>query len=722
MKKYFLFILLALVCFLSFLSIHSDHVPIGQVRALRGMVCEEPSKATSFVLKEEGSSKKWVIKSKLQVSSPVHYGDVLQLSGLTEWVDPPSNPGQFDYGAYLIRHHVYGVLRATSYVCIKHTWGNWIQKGAIAVHHRIVQLNRSILPFPYSDLLTSIVFGNADLSLPESIQTHFQRSGLTHLLVVSGSQVSFLMGGLYFFMEEWGCSEGLMVGILTSVSVFFFFLTGGGFSVLRALLMSETVLILKLIKRKTSPFHILGFSLLLMIAIDFECIWDVGTQLSFAATFSLFFAAPILKKSLPEKWPKWTRDSVSVSLAPVLCTFPFLWFYFQTVPLLALLSNMLVLSWVEWVVGVGFVSACLGLIWRPLAVLPVQFSGVLIRVLDVMTEKLSSIPFASLYARQPSLLEAALCFCLIVLFFIFLERKRIQWLKRIGWVAMGWIFLEIGIACLPTHTLIVTFLDVGQGDSILIETPLGQSIVIDAGNRLIDRKTGSVILDYGERIVSPVLRYKGINHLDAVITTHFHQDHVGGIPYLTTHFPVGCVIDNGLHDRECRAYFQAIATQHLRHLTAQAGQVISLGYGATLSVLYPGKVCENFSNKNNTSVCIKLTYGKISFLLTGDLEEEQERELSDYSVIPLAATVLKAGHHGSRTSSIEPFIQRVHPRFVVVSVGKNNHFGHPSQEVLDRFKQAHISLFRTDLDGAVEFSTDGNTLHFKRYKQNVLAK
>jgi len=253
----------------------------------------------------------------------------------------------------------------------------------------------------------------------------------------------------------------------------------------------------------------------------------------------------------------------------------------------------------------------------------------------------------------------------------------------------------------------VTFLDVGQGDSCVIESLSGKVIVIDAGN-IIDEGSD----DQGRRVVAPYLRSRGINAIDILILTHPDTDHIGGAASLIHEFPVGLLLENGQFGKTESALIAPIFREAKRRNAAiriaRRGQKIILDDGAILTVLAPTDAMMT-SKENEASIVLRLDYGRHSFLFTGDAGEPEETELLTARQ-NLACDVLKVGHHGSRFSTIPAFANAVKPRHAVFSCGKRNNYGHPNPDVMNRLKSMNATIYRTDTQGAITFHSDGVTL------------
>lgn len=277
-------------------------------------------------------------------------------------------------------------------------------------------------------------------------------------------------------------------------------------------------------------------------------------------------------------------------------------------------------------------------------------------------------------------------------------------IKRILFLTAFFIIAALAafwFCCGEERKLTVDFLDVGQGDAILIKSPYGQNVLIDGGpdktilNRLAEK------LDFADK------------KIDLMILTHPHDDHVAGLSDVVKQYDVKKIIYTGATHTgpNYLNWLELIRERKISLTIIDRPQTIKLGENCELEILYPLKSLagQSADNLNNTSIVIKLIYGQTKFLLAGDMESDVERELSA-SGADLSADVLKVGHHGSDTSTGDDFLKAVGPKFAVIEVGKDNSFGHPSLRVLKRLERAGAKIFRTDQDGSIGFISDGATV------------
>lgn len=266
----------------------------------------------------------------------------------------------------------------------------------------------------------------------------------------------------------------------------------------------------------------------------------------------------------------------------------------------------------------------------------------------------------------------------------------------------------------PARPLTVTFLDIGQGDSALIETPDGHAVLIDGGEGQTPDAAELYPFDAGRRVVLPVLRKKGIATLDLVIATHPHSDHLGGLVDVLadTSVTVKELWQSGCTTWDYPSYQKlqkVVAERKIPGRTPAEGETVDWGGGARATVLHIDSTAKGM---NDTSIAVRLQYGGTSFLFTGDCEKDSEAAMVERHGKELASTVLKVGHHGSKTSSTAPFLAAVTPKFAVISCGAYNGYGHPRPETLEALEKCGAKIYRTDRDSHVQTRSDGKSVSF----------
>lgn len=249
------------------------------------------------------------------------------------------------------------------------------------------------------------------------------------------------------------------------------------------------------------------------------------------------------------------------------------------------------------------------------------------------------------------------------------------------------------------HDLTVAFLDVGQGDAIYIETPGGAQMLIDGGNGTAVLRGLGTVMPFFDRSI------------DVVVATHPDEDHIGGLPDVFERYHVGAYLDPGVNDHSTtyEAILRAVNEAHIPYTIARRGMRIALGDGVFLDILFPDRDLSH-ADTNTASIVARLTYGSTSFLLTGDSPQMIEEYVVAFDGSVLKSDVLKLGHHGSRTSSSEIFLRTVQPSLAIISAGKDNRYGHPHKEVLDRLAALRIPSLSTIQEGSIILESDGHKI------------
>ncbi|HCW51848.1 MAG TPA: hypothetical protein DGR79_07295 [Clostridiales bacterium] len=629
------------------------------------------------------------------------------------------------------------------------------------------------LPAEQAALLDGLLFGDTSRLPPETVRD-FRRSGVFHILAVSGSNVAFVAGGFWLFARPFlgvlglrgRRREAVLWPATALVLAGYAVMTGLGPSVVRATLMAEAGLLYLWLGRRRDVTGPLCLAALVMLCRRPLIILDPGFQLSYAATLGILYIYPHL-------WRRGRRSggsgriasvvlqAVLVSAAAQAAVAPVLAWHFGEVSLAGLLANAAVvpLSGLALTAGLGagliscLAGAAAGPVGQALAAPAFAAASVLLRLMAGSAGVFASLPLASVITGRPALWGVVLYYLALVWVVRGAGRDRAG--RRVLLCVLVAVAAGTGAAAADAVAgalaargggspgLEVVFLDVGQGDSVLVLFPGGKSLLVDGG------PAGA-----GERVVLPYLRWRGVRRIDWVVVSHLHDDHIGGLVEVVADpsLAVGEVVvaAGGFRCGEERtpmaeALLEAVRARGIPVREVRPGDRLVSPEGVTAAVLWPpagglgagARQAEGYSPsslENDRSLVLRLVSGPASFLLPGDLEETGERALLAFlgeaggrvlgrparsggggPAAPSSGTgaldvlVLKVGHHGSANATSEEFLAAVTPACAVVCAGPNP-FGHPAPETLSRLKEAGTVVFVTRDDGAVTFDVRGRVV------------
>ena len=615
------------------------------------------------------------------------------------------NPGGFDYPAQLRREGIALVGsgrgdRIRPLTVDVPPWPARVKRWAVA------RLNAE-LPEASAALLAGLLLGER-AALPRETDDAFRRAGAYHVLAVSGFNVALLAASVFAVLTLVGVSRATTAVVAAVALVAFALVVGAQSSVIRATVMGLILLAGIVLERESQLPNALALSGLALLAWRPADLWDPGFQLSFAATAGIVYLGTPARAALEWLgWPRALAAAVGVSAAAQGAVLPVMAAHFNQLSLIGPVANLVVVPLAGAATTVGLFALAGAALTDLLGGLGLNLAWALAMLLRLAVWLAAAVPGALVHIPAPGpvamatwLLAAALA-----------ATTAARWTRA---VALLLVAAGAGIALWPLVApdhgrLRMTFLDVGQGDAILVEVPDGPRLLIDGG------PGGGGRFDVGERVVAPFLWNRGIGHLDVVAATHADADHSGGLAAVLRGLRVGEIWENGRwgvgHDDTVAALERSGAARRV----LAAGQRIRLGE-AVVSVLSPpvDEVAAPLTGENDHSLVLRLDWRGIALLLTGDLTARGEERLLAGRA-PLSATILKVGHHGSRGSTAAPFVEASQPRIAVVSVGARNPFRHPAPEVLDRLARAGTRLYRTDRDGAVIVEADGRTLWVTRW-------
>jgi competence protein ComEC len=567
-----------------------------------------------------------------------------------------------------------------------------VREAAAVLRERIrATLARHVLPGTERGLVLAMVTGDRS-EIDEATAEAFRASGTYHVLALSGAQVALVAGLLVAALRFLLVRPWLQALATAGAVAFYAVLVGGDVPVVRAALMAGAVLAGHALELDADAPNLVGLAGLLLMVRRPSAVGDVGFQLSFGATLGILMLTGALVRGVP-RLPLRAEVGVAASVAAQLVLAPIQAAAFHRLSPAAVLLNMAAvpLSSAVLLAGGGVLAAA------PLGDGPGGLAGDVAwcaaHALRVSGDLGSLGPWLDRRIGGPSAGLLLLHACGLAL----LARHRRA--KGVAALLAGPLVLSFGAARPDADgRLHLTVVDVGQGDGLVLRSPSGRALVVDAGGSREPR------FDPGERRMAPELWARRLRRVDALVVTHAHPDHVGGVPYLRRAFAVAELWDGpaALADPAWRAVQQRLDEQPSTRRTLAAGMSLDWD-GVSLRVLGPERPRRPPRRiRNEDSIVLEVKFGTTVFLLTGDVAGEAEEAIA----APRAA-VLKVPHHGSRTSSRPRLVAAVAPRLALVSAGAHNPFGHPHPETLARYAAAGVLVLRTDRDGTLRVATDG---------------
>ncbi len=667
------------------------------------------------------------------------YGDRLRLRGTITVPRGQRNPGGFDYRFYLKSQGIDALVypRDGRVENIGRGEMSFLASSAITLRSSMVEIIGTALPSPSSDLLTGILFGQGH-RLPEQIEHNFQRAGAGHLLAVSGLHVGLVAAMLTWLLGQLGLRDRFPLVLAIVLVIGYAYLTGMRPSALRAAVMVSMAFGALLLDRERDLPTAVSLAALVTLAVNPLLLFGPGFQLSYAATLALIYIHRPLERLLSGAGiPSFLRSPLAVILAAQWGVLPLSVYYFHHLPAGAVLFNLLLMPLVAFIIGLGLLGALLSLLLPFLGEILLWAARPLLEVMLIVVEWSSlpgfyipfsppGIPVMVIYYGIPA------CFLLVyyrwekeqqhskekVVFGHYLKRTVKELapplhLRRpalYGVVLIAAVFvLWKGLIFPPANDLKVTFIDVGQGASALIEAPCGVVIMVDAGGELpFYGEPGEI----GERVLLPLLRRERIDTIDLAVITHPHEDHFGGFIPLVGAVDIGMLMvspvsGGSVYYEELleKAEAEGIPVEETR-----AGEIWGCNSGLVLNMYGPPErlLSGTGSDLNNNSIVFRLIYRDIKMLFTGDIEDAAASSLFKQN-FDLKADVLQVPHHGGYMAQMPDFLEQVKPCLAVIQVG-NNPFGHPHPFVIASLEEAGVQIFRNDQHGAVIIETNGREL------------
>ncbi len=651
------------------------------------------------------------------------------------------NPGSFDYRDSLAKKGI-GLVAYSNKKGDISSEPDLAEKGipgfidSIRVHIKDV-IARNTNDQTVYGIVSALVIGDQGY-ISRDIRRIFASTGIIHILVVAGLHLAIITH-LFYLLVKFILSRSKYLCIHTNIPklslalstipmLVYIFISGANPPVVRSGIMIAVYCFLFLINKTQARWTGILIAAILILAINPMAVFSISFQLSFIAVGSIIACMPAITGITSEFHKRIHNHSVQVIALPIVSMLLISFFvtlglggviafYFNTLPLFGIMLNVIVIPFFCYLVlPLSLFSSAVGFVFPWLSHYLFIVISLLVHAIVQVIRSVSDLSIASIRVPTPTLFEIFLYYAFMI---VLLNVKRIG--LKTTMKAASFLFLlqavDTGYYVYKTHfnnVLTITFIDVGQGDSALIEFPYGRTMLIDAGGGAYRS------YDTGEAVVARYLWSLKRNGIDYVVSSHPQIDHIGGLGFMVKNMGVhrvyksDCALDTVVYKDFMRAVHGSGAVVS----TVKNSRETFYVNGVRIELLsVPHEVCDPSSKKdiNNYAVLTKITYKDVSVLFTGDIEEDAELVLVDTYRSALKSDIMKAAHHGSKTSNSAEFMDAVDPKIVVIPVGEDNPFHMPSKDVLRRLFKRNIRVLRTDRDGAIKITTDGKHINIKRY-------
>jgi len=643
-------------------------------------------------------------------------GNKIEVIGILRKGREKRNPGEFDYNNYLMQQGISGIINVNQndelkIINAKQNFNNIIFKIKKNIYKGILKLHNQ----ETSALLRGLLLADRSL-INFEIRNYFVNSGVIHVLAVSGLHVGYIV---FIFLILFGRFNIYLRSFLTiSGILFFMLLTGMPASVVRASIMSITIISVMMTTRSTNIFNSLAFAALIILVFSPFELFDPGFQLSFLSVFSIASIYPFVSRKISLlNIPKLIKNIflfMGVSISAQLGTMPFILLYFGKLSLTSLLANLITIPTIGLIVAIGIVTIFINIFLPSIAVFYASANELITRLLFSFIQFMGNPSYSFLSVKNFSYLDVVIFYSTIIFFFV-------EW-KKFSSVIAKFIFVVLLLInlilltsidnrrILKDNQLNVMMIDIGQGDSFLLKFPNGQTALIDAGNV-------TPFFDNGEQVILPLIKTLDIDKIDFGFISHIDSDHYAGFVPLINYGVIDKIIKKETDTNNVKdVKFVKFALSHLVPVEQDKKNILKIG-NARIYLLNKINSSMFGNSTNDNSLVMKVVYGKTSILFTGDLSRKGEKYYIDKYGEFLRSDILKVGHHGSVSSTSNEFLNIVNPKICLISVGERNKFGHPSEEVISKINKLGSIILRTDKNKAELLASDGKSFKVINWKE-----
>lgn len=642
---------------------------------------------------------------KIIGANDINLGYRVKFNGKLNIPQRNTNPMLFNYRLNLLTNKIYTTSTIKNYSIVE------IDSTNISLKHRMKanftnKIEESFdnnLKIKNSSLMKSIVLGEYSY-LQEDDISKYRDLGLAHILAVSGLHIGIIAGFILFVLANIGVKKSYNVLVTLSIIWTYGFLIGFPPSLLRANIMINILFISQLQAEAYDIYNSLSFAAFILLLINPLWIFNLGFQLSFLATLSIVVLTPRIREIF---YPYKNKIIylLSATLGVQIGLLPIQAYYFNRIPIISILSNLIIAPILSFCLIVGGLMVGSSY-FLPILNFPIgKFLDIILDVQAYLVSILSKVPWGNLKIHSPSILEIIIYYISILIIIGKLNFRHID--RKINKLIFYYLIVSLGLnltMLMNDKSLEIHFIDVGQGDAILLRTRKA-SYLVDTGGSIMDS------FDIGKNITLPYLEKLGVRNIDALFISHFDDDHCKSVPLLLENINIKNIFipyqDPG------NDIYKAIKESKTPILLSE-GDGIKLNKDIRLDIMSPSESMRRGGySSNNLSQVFLLSYHDKKILFTGDMEKETEKEIGKILNYPI--DIIKVPHHGSNTSSTEEFLEKIKPRVGIISVGRNNFYGHPKDEIVKRYLNGGTQLYRTDEEGLIKVNLNKDKMEIKPF-------
>ncbi len=661
-------------------------------------------------------NQKDIIKKNPSVSSNYQVGNLITVSGTLQKFSEATNPGQFNEKQYYQTENIDFKMIADNIKLISSNYSIF-QAYLDKVKNRLLLVYESILTKEEAGTLIAMLLGEKYL-LGDEIKELYQVNGISHVLAISGLHVSLIGMAVFHLLKILRLPR--IPATFSSIFIIYSYgiMTNFSVSTNRAVVMMVVMLLSGVIGKTYDMLSSLSLSALIILLQNPLQIQSAGFLLSFGAVLGIGLIFVELKKLFPSK--NSFISSFFLSISAQITTTPIVLYFYYQYPLYGIITNLIILPFVTLLTLTSIIAGILGVIYLPLGIFLIGGASYILKFYEGICKIGKEMPYHLLTVGRPDMLRLSIYIIFLILFVWGVKRyKHKSFLICLG-LAMVIVFLPRS-----NPGLEVTFLDVGQGDGIYMESDTGTTYLIDGGSSDVGK--------VGENRLIPFLLSKGKDCIDYAVITHSDSDHISGIREIIEGDKItvkNLILPKIAHKDEAYEALEALAMEEGVQLQyMEAGDALIDG-DLYMYCLHPASAYRPTSI-NAYSTVLSITYGEFDMLLTGDLEKDGETLVTELLQNPLDWTgyddlyhrklvnvdydILKVAHHGSKNSTSKEFLDLLRPEYAFISCSKDNWYGHPHPEVLKRLEEAGAGTYITYESGAITLRTQGRKLKLMQY-------